>query len=310
MFQLYNGVTAILLSWIGYLCEENISYNDVYDNNSIHEDTSLFFGKLSMSTLLTTCDKIFQVEINNQIIKRSQVNVEFTGADLDITSRILLGLLTAKRIFQLRKLSTRDSIMITFHSPKIVTSFFTVDCSVVSDLLNGIINMEKASKIVVDSGNILMFPVNDEDRNEFEDNFRYYPDIENDDFYITEIEDISVGEQKRFKAVAYLKRAKMERHIQGAVQSIINNLKSLDNYGFSSHKVKHGNIEADIIYLVLYKHEARRGEDRTLSPSNDNFIAQIQYDVDMKFPIHNNLIDPYLKKRREKTIEYNWNPNF
>jgi len=51
-----------------------------------------------------------------------------------------------------------------------------------------------------------MFPINDEDRNEFEDSFRYYPDIETDDYRLTEIEDISLEDKKRFKAVAYLKR--------------------------------------------------------------------------------------------------------
>jgi hypothetical protein len=310
MLQLYDGVSSILLAWFGYLCEENISYNEVYGNDSAHEDTSLFFEKLSMSTLLTTCDRVFQLEINNIKNKKVQVNVEFTGIDLDINSRIVLGLFTAERTFHLRKLSTKDSIMISFHSPKIVTSFFIIDCSVVSDLSNNIIDIEKATKIVWDSGNILMFPVNDEERNEFEDNFRYYPDIENDDFYITEIEDISHDEQKRFRAVAYLKRAKRARHVRESVHFIVDNLKSLDNYGFSSHKVKHGKMEADIIYVVLYKKEVRRGKDRALLPNNDNFIAQIQYDVNMEFPIQNNFIDSCLKKRREEMIEYNWNPNF
>ncbi|EGO5016466.1 hypothetical protein ACJX4N_002506 [Enterococcus faecalis] len=310
MLQLYDGVSAIVLSWLGYLCEENISYNEVYKNDSVHEDTSLFFERLSMSTLLTTCDKVFQLEINNEGKIREHVNAEFVGTDLDINSRMFLGLCTAERIFNLRQLSKKDTIMISFHSPKTVNSFFTIDCSVVSDLAEGVINMEQASKIVMTSGNVLMFPINNEDRNEFEDNFRYYPDIESADFYITEIEDISTDEKKRFKAVVYLKRANRRRHAQEAVSLVINNLKSLENYGFSSHKVKHGKMDADILYLVLYRKEVRRGKDRGLFPNNNNFIAKVQYDVDEEFPFKNNFVDPNLKKRRDKKIEYNWNPNF
>lgn len=37
-----------------------------------------------------------------------------------------------------------------------------------------------------------MCPINEESRNEFEDSFRYYSDIENRDFYLAEIEDISI----------------------------------------------------------------------------------------------------------------------
>jgi len=200
--------------------------------------------------------------------------------------------------------------MVSFHSPKVANSFFTIDCSVVSDLTNGIIDMGKAWQQVLDSKSVMMVPINDEDRNEFEDYFRYYPDIETDEYYLTEIEDISLEDKKRFKAVAYLKRATRPRHVREAVEEIVSRIKALENHGFSSQKVKNGKMEADIIYLVLYKKEVRRGKDRTLYPNNDNFVAQIQYDIDMKFPIRNEFVDPHLKRRREETIEYNWNPNF
>lgn len=308
--QLYDGVGAVLLSWLGYICEENISHNEVYENQTVHEDTALFFEKLSLSTLLTNCNRIWQTEINNQDTKKNQVNVEFSGVDLDTNSRLFIGLFTAERIFQLRKLSLEDAIMISFHSPKTVNSFFRIQCHVVADLLIGKINTEQASKVVRESQDICMFPINDEDRNEFEDNFRYYPDIENEDFYITEIEDISTEKQKRFKAVVYLKRAKRKGHVREAVESVVSKLKTLENYGFSSHKVKHGSMDTEILYLNIYRNEVRRGRDRALFPSNDNFIVQVQYDVDMNFPISNNFIDKSLKKRREKSIEYNWNPNF
>lgn len=310
LLQLFDGVSGIILSLFGYLCENNISHSDIHDNELIHEDTSVFFEKLSMSTLLSTCDKVYQIDINNIIGKRKHVNVEFIGADLDINSRMFLGIYTAKRVVQLRKLALEDTIMITFKSPKIVTSFFTIECSVINDFIDGKIDVERVSRIIWERGNILMFPINDEVRNEFEDNFRYYPNIENDEFYITEIEDISDVDKKRFKAVVYLKKAKRPNHVKKAVKEIINQLKMLENYGFSSNKVKHGKMNADIIYLVLYKNEVRRGKDRTLLPSNDNFIAQVQYDEKMKFPIRNGFVDTHLKLRRDKAIEYNWNPNF
>ncbi|MEY8560187.1 hypothetical protein AALF85_05760 [Jeotgalicoccus halotolerans] len=310
ILQLYDGITAIILSWIGYLCEENITYSQVYESESIHKDTSLFFERLSLSTFLTSCNSIFQIEIYNQKEKSEQVNVEFTGVDLDIDSRASLGLLTAEKIFHLRKLSVKDSIMITFKSSKIATSFFKIDCSVVNDLTKGHIDMGEAWRHVIDSKNVLMLPINDEDRNEFEDFFRYYPDIETDDYFVTEIEDVSLDDKKRFKCVVYLKRATRPSHVKKAVGEVIGRVKILENHGFSSHKVKHGKMEADIIYLVLYKNEVRRGKDRALYPNNNNFIAQIQYDINKVFPIRNRFIDPHLKRRREATIEYNWNPNF
>lgn len=310
MFQLYDGISAILLAWIEYLCEKNISYKEIYDNKIVNEDTSIFYEKLSLSTLLITCDRVFQLEINNEGVKRQQVNVEFSSIDMDINSRIFFGLHTAERIFNLRKLSHEDSITVSFRTPKTIKSFFIVNCSVISDLSDGIIDIQEAIRIILEGKSILMFPINDEDRNKFEDDFRYYPDIETEEFYIKEIEDISIEKQKGFKAIVYLKKAKRKSHVQEAVNSVIKKIESLENYGFSSHSVKYGKMDSDIIYLVLYKQEVRRRQDRTLLPNNDNFIAQVQYDINKKFPIQNKLLDKYLKKRRIGFTEYNWNPNF
>ena len=273
LLQLYDGVSAIILSWFNYLCEEKITSKEVFENHDVHEDTSAFFEKLTMSTLLTTCDKVYQLDINNNMKKRRHVNIEFTGVDLDINSRAFLGLNAAESIFRSRNLSMEDTIMVSFHSPRVANSFFTVDGSIVIDLTNSIIDLGEAWQQVVKNKNALMFPINDEDRNEFEDSFRCYPDIETADYRIAEIEDISTDNQKRFKAVIYLKRAKRPNHVKAAAMEIINQLKALKNYGFTSNKVKHGDMEADIIYMVLYKKELRRGKDRALFPSNDNFIA-------------------------------------
>ncbi|MEB7921283.1 hypothetical protein NGH88_09315 [Enterococcus faecalis] len=310
LLQLYDGISAIVLSWISYFCEDNITYSEIYRNELVHEDTKIFFEKLSVSTLCTVCDKINQIEIVNESSKRQHVNIEYAGIDLDIDSRAVLGLCTAERIFQLRELSIEDSIMVSFRSPRVANSFFTVNCSIIYDLANGNIDLQEAWKRVMGTKNILMFPINDESRNKFEDSFRYYPDIETEDYRITEIEDISLEDKKRFKAVVYLKRAKRRNHVKLAVKEIVKQVKILENYGFTSNRVKHGNMEADILYLVLYRKELRRGKDRALFPTNNNFIAQVQYDVDMNFPIRNVITDSKLKRRCEKEIEYNWNPNF
>lgn len=310
LLQLFDGISATILSWINYLCEENIDYEEMRQRMNVHVDTSLFFEKLSVSTLNTSCNNIEEICINNDSEKRQQVNIDFGGVDLDIKSRIFLGLNAAKRIFRARKLCLNDTIMVSFNTPKVASSFFIVKGAILQDLERGVIDLEKAWQYIIEDGSQLMFPINDEARNEFEDLFRFYPDIENENYHITEIEDISVDDKKRFKAIAYLKRATRPNHVKSAVKDIVGQLKSLENYGFSSNKVKHGTMEADILYIVLYKKELRRGEDRTLHPSNNNFIAQVQYDTKSEFPIRINLIDSYLKLRREDKVEYNWNPNF
>lgn len=66
-----------------------------------------------------------------------------------------------------------------------------------------------------------------------------------------------------------------------------------------------------ILFTRCYsKKEVCRDEDSALFSRNDNFIAQIQYVVYMKFPKCKGFVDTCLKRRCEKAIEYNLNPNF
>ena len=69
-------------------------------------------------------------------------------------------------------------------------------------------------------------------------------------------------------------------------------------------------MSADIIYLTVYRNQLRRNRKREMFPENENFICYVQYDKNKKFPIHNTLVDPQLKKNREGYLEFNWNPNY
>lgn len=51
----------------------------------------------------------------------------------------------------------------------------------------------------------MMWETNDEVRNEIEDNFRFYPDINSEAYTISEITDISLENVKRFSAVVLIK---------------------------------------------------------------------------------------------------------
>ncbi|EAF3000791.1 hypothetical protein CSE47_05635, partial [Listeria monocytogenes] len=211
---------------------------------------------------------------------------------------------------QLRDIKPIDAIMISFKSPKTVNSFFRIESSIIEKWNSGLIGLSEVKACINASGDILMCPINEESRNEFEDSFRYYSDIENKDFYLAEIEDISIEGVKRFRAVLYLKRATRKSHVKQITNSAVNILKKIENYGFTTNKVKHGNMEADILYISIYRREVRNRKNRTLLPSNDNFVVQVQYDKDKLFPIRNTYIDRYLKIRKEQEIEYSWNPNF
>ncbi|EAD3566924.1 hypothetical protein EGX25_15445, partial [Listeria monocytogenes] len=309
LFQLFDAISASLLAFFYFLIKKNITFANIISTKNITVDTKKFFEKNCLSSLQINCIQIDEVAVQIQKNK-IQYNIELITPDLSENTRLEIGIYIAKCFCQLRDIKPIDAIMISFKSPKTVNSFFRIESSIIEKWNSGLIGLSEVKACINASGDILMCPINEESRNEFEDSFRYYSDIENRDFYLAEIEDISIEGVKRFRAVLYLKHATRKSHVKQITNSAVNILKKIENYGFTTNKVKHGNMEADILYISIYRREVRNRKNRTLLPSNDNFVVQVQYDKDKLFPIRNTYIDRYLKIRKEQEIEYSWNPNF
>ena len=84
----------------------------------------------------------------------------------------------------------------------------------------------------------------------------------------------------------YFKNDIKKFYVKKFVEDAVKDIKILKNYGFSTNKVKHGDMEADIIHISVYKKDLRRGEKRNWNPENDNFICNVQYDINKKFLIY------------------------
>lgn len=303
--EIFDATSAMCLFWISYLCEKNIDYFQIKTSENASEKVKNFFEKISFSTLFIECTSLNEIELNG---KGLSVNIEFNHPNLEINSRYIFGIQSALKIYRNRSLSDKDSVFIAFHSTRTMNSFFRISGRILNELVSNKIDFQKAIlKIAPDS---MMWGVNDEPRNETDDLFRYYEDIETEEYCITEISDISLEDTKRFSAVLYLKGDKNKFNIRKLIKDATNQLKQIENYGFTSNKVKHGSMNADILYLTVYKNEIRRGKNRELYPDNDNFVVYVQYDIDKKFPIRNNFVDSLLQKNREANLEFNWNPNY
>lgn len=308
VITLFDSINGLLISFIRYLIENEITFDDVYDNDEVDNDVINFYEKLSMSTLNIDCKSIEEIKISRENI--TQLNVTLRHNNLDIQSRYMFGIHTAARAYVFRNLTTSDRVFINFEADKTMTSFIRISGTVIQDFVNGDIDEAGVVKAIQKSGDYMLFPTNDEPRNKYEDLFRYYADIDHENFTIKEIEDTSNYKEKRFRAVVYVNKVLNRRHIEQIVFDAVNEMINLKNYGFTDHKVKHGVMKADIIYLVVYKKELRGSKHKNLMPSNKNFLVQIQFDESREFNIKNQIIDKHLLKKRKGKIEFNWNPNF
>ncbi len=308
VITLFDSINGLIISFIRYLIESKITFDDIYNNDEISNEVMEFYEKLSVSTLNIECKSIEEIELHKE--KATQINVTLEHNNLDTSSRYVFGIHTAARVYVLRDLEPKDKVLINFKGDKTLTSFIRIPGGTIQEFSNGDIDEVKVVEAIRKNGSQMLFPPNEETRNRYEDLFRYYPDIEHENFIIKEIEDISHFDKKRFKAVVYVKKTLNRKHVKKVVFDAIEEMINLKNYGFTDHKVKHGKMEADVLYLVVYKKEIRGTKHRNLMPSNNNFLVQIQFDKNKEFKIKNPLIDRHLKKVIKNKVEFNWNPNF
>ncbi|WP_229520893.1 hypothetical protein [Paenibacillus sp. GM2] len=303
LYSLLDCISGVFFSIYHFLLVNRKNLNI----DSLPEEIQLHFKKHILSTFNNKCIDYFTISIGNE---SKQLNVGCNSSiDLDESSRIFFSQEIAKMIVDFEQLNSKDNINISFTSPKTIKSFIRYRVEDIVKLSLGEISNEELIQITTKEQNLMLWPVNDENRNLIEDTFRVYPPIIKEEYTISDIKDISIEDAKRLKGQVFLSRVNRRSHVKRIINSIIQDLLKIKNYGFSNNKVKHGSMPADIIYLQLYRNEVRHGKERALYPSNRNFIAVIQYDLSKQFPIKNQFFR-HLSHSKEGNIEYFWNPNF
>lgn len=296
--KLINSASGIILAWIAHIAKRRMHLD--YDNLTI--SATKFFDKLILSDFEIKCTYIDILNIRGN----KRINIDFFGIDLSEFNRYKFGIAAAQKIYRLKNLSKNDSIMLDFKAPRTVESFFVIDGNIIEAINNKSLDIEEAIIRIKTELVSLDFEPND-DKNASDEETHTYKDIESQSFAIEDIEDISRPKSKRFKAKVFLNEASEFRDVKVKIKKIVKELKSIPNYGFSKEKVKYGDMEADVILLTIYKNNF---ENKSLSSSNDNFIAQAQYSQEKLFPIQFPILNKTLKTSYEDNIEYKWNSNF
>ena len=164
----------------------------------------------------------------------------------------------------------------------------------------------------LNSQNVFFGDVSDEKINEFETKFYRYPSIKEEDWHINNICCISLENKKRLKACLFINSIKKKNEIKDIIKNAIEILKGQYNPPSLSLKIKHGDMEADMIFMTVFIEDMRKNKELLLS--NDNFIASVQYAVNREDylkegGVFESLWNSYSKEYEGKNL-YAWNPNY
>src|SRR5690625_3821361 len=125
VISLFDSVNGLIISFLKYLIENKITFDDVYRNNDVKSEVVNFFEKMSMSTLKIKCKSIEEITLRNEQ-EAIQINVLLEHNNLDILQRFFFGVHTAARVFTLRNLCSTDRVLVKCEDDKTIASLMRV----------------------------------------------------------------------------------------------------------------------------------------------------------------------------------------
>lgn len=140
-----------------------------------------------------------------------------------------------------------------------------------------------------------------------------YPLVDGVGWKLREIEDISLENHKRFRANLYIFNIETRFDVMKTVKSAIPKLKIIKNAPSPYIKIKHGSIQADAIFLQVFKKHSRR-KNRVIQPSNTNFVCLAEWSIKNCPKLNKGGIPEVIWDKLDHykidKLKFSWNPNF
>ncbi|MNS04555.1 hypothetical protein D3C72_359190 [compost metagenome] len=267
------------------------------------------FVSISTLKLQLTLPKARCLYVESTQYERPQIEIYF---DVDFETKadlLALGIvasIVAKDLFP-----EYLDFFIAFEGKNLLPSNIRFRREEVEEYLAGTISLEELAIKPYERQQVLLWdnhkPPEEVDRYR---HFSFKP-IECDGWRVRAIEDISTDEKKRFKADLYVGEMINRDEIKKSVQDAMDAIRVLFNPPRESYETKHGEIEADAVYLNVYR-KFQRSKFRDLFPKNKNFILVAHYNARNMKPLTNGGLPAGLwssyYKEKNKQLLFAWNP--
>lgn len=277
--DVYDTASAIVLGITVFL-------NNNWDILRIDasEKTFVAFSLLGMELSIPTirCRYISEVPACNQL------NAEFWISNTDRTYIMQIAIELAMLIYS--QYNDYDKYYISFSNERLPTSWLRFTNQDVYDMINKKREFTEVLEDAIGKKEVLIFNPSTEPVNLQEIKYFRFPNYQRDSYKINQIEDASLPDRKRLRCRLYVGDTSSKENIVAIIQESIDWLKTVKNVDSPTMHHKNGEMEADALYINVYRHDARH--DKGLYPNNDNFVCFVDYNLTGKTTLVNGGLPP------------------
>ena len=236
---------------------------DKYENNYV--SSNLLCMELSIPSIMCKCI--------NESIDNNQLNVHIYIKNTDKSFILQSSLLIAVQVF--KRYPNYERYMISFDNERMLTSWARFKRNDLDNILNQKTKMEDVLDKLIRSNEIMIWDSSKENLDLEEIKYYKYPTYKCETFFIKNVKDASLEDRKRLKAHLFIGDTDKREDILSMINQSIEWLKEVKNIASPKLKIKHGNMEAESIYINVYRHDSRKNKE--LLNNNENFVCFIDY---------------------------------
>ena len=261
--RMYDITSAALLSVCLFLNEHwgKISVN-------MSQKTFVSFALLSMKLSIPSIRCRFISDTSNS----KQLNADFYTVKTDRAFIVETALKISLMIYSVYP--DYDQYYLSFSSERLQKSWIRFTNS---ELAYATATGDFAGivKSAANRGDIIVFAPSIENVDLHEIKYFRFPNYVSDKFIINKIEDASLEDRKRLKCHLFIGDTQDKQEILKIIKDAIGWLNTLKNMDSPTIHRKNGSMEADALYINVYKHDIRHS--KALHPANENFVCFVDY---------------------------------
>lgn len=203
--------------------------------------------------------------------KQLNVDIEIQNTDRGYIGKI--ATLMAILVFDHYK--EYEKYMFSFSNPRMTTGWVRYTNQDIIDMYTQKKSFDIVLKSVINRNDFIIFEPSTEVIDLTEVKYFCFPNHATDKYKINNIQDASLKERKRLRAHLFIGDVEDKQGIIDIINNAIDWLKGIKNPPSATMKQKHGLMEADSLYINVYKKDYRRNKE--LIPNNENFVCFVDY---------------------------------
>lgn len=264
--RVYDAASAIILGVTSFL-------NNHWANVSIDMSKKAYVP-FCMNSMALSIPSI-RCRYLSEIADNKQLNADIVIENCDRTFILQTAIEFAMLIY--KQYNDYEKYFISFSNDRLQTSWVRFTNDEVYDMISKRREIVEVTKQAINRKDVIIFDPSNEKIDLQEIKYFRFPNYRGEKFNINHITDASLPDQKRLKCNLFVGSIDKREEIIEIINEGIKWLKTLKNIGSPTLYRKHGDMEADALYINIYHFDARRNKE--LFPSNENFICFVDYNI-------------------------------